>query len=503
MKLVIAMMQHETNTFSPLETDWGAFGRGLGQDAPPRDERVLELLAGTGTAIAAFIDAARGRNADVVTPIAAYAEPSGRVDQAAFDRIATVICDAVADGCDAVLLDLHGAMVTDEYPDGEGELLKRLRMVDSSVPIGVALDFHTNLSAEMVANATVITGYCTYPHVDMYETGARCARTIFRMLDGEVAPRMVWGRLPLLTAMVRQDPSREPMFAPMARAVAAESDGAVLNASVFGGFPLADIPQVGLSTVVVTDNDSAAGHALRDAILTDAWAGREGFRFDSEPLEKTVATAKALKDGPIVLADYCDNCGAGGPADDMTVIAEALRQGLDGVIAGPLYDPKALAILREAGVGATVTVAIGGNHAGSHSGAGGMSLELSGTVTAISDGRFFLEGEMMAGFPVDLRGAAVLETEALKLVVAGARVEPYAPQFFTHFGIEPRDGRFIILKSRQHFRAGFESIARHILLARGAGVCDENYAEKPFKHLHRPMYPLDPETKWISESDAL
>lgn len=496
-KIVIAMMQHETNTFSAIPTDWAAFGAGLGADGPVQGPAVARLFAGTGMAIGAFIDEARARGCEIATPIAAYAEPSGTVRHGDFERIAAIICDAVRAGCDAVLLDLHGAMVTTEQDDGEGALLHRLRRVDGDVPIGVALDFHANLSPAMVEAATVITGYRTYPHVDMYETGERCARTIFALLDGQARPRMVWGRLPLLAAMVRQDPAREPMLTPMTRAIDAEAGGRVLNASIFGGFPLADNPFVGVSTVIVTDGADAEGPRLRDAILAAAWSGRAGFAFTGEPVAETVATARTVTDGPVVLADYGDNCGAGGAVDDMSVIAEALRQGLDGILAGPICDPEALAAATDAGVGAPLSLTIGGKTPGQDAASTGLSLDLTGRVSFLGDGRFRLEGAMMSGFPVDLKGCAVIKTAPLTLIISGARVEPYVPQYFLQAGLDPADFKYIIIKSRQHFRAGFEPIARHILLARGRGACDENYHEKMFRRLARPIYPLDPETSFI------
>ena len=176
-------------------------------------------------AIGAFLDLAESRSAEISVPVVAYAEPSGRVLDTAFERIAERICSAVASGCDAVLLDLHGAMVTESWDDGEGELLRRIRAVDADVPIGVALDFHTNLTRNMVENATVITGYRTYPHVDMYETGRRAGQVLLRALKGEVEPRIVWGALPIITHLIRQTPARQPMKDVMDLAIAAEERG--------------------------------------------------------------------------------------------------------------------------------------------------------------------------------------------------------------------------------------------------------------------------------------
>ncbi len=496
MKIVAAVMQHETNTFSSLPTPYEAFAGATGLAEPPTGEDAVAAYGGTDCPFAAFLDLARAEGAEVATPIAAYAEPSGPVADAAFERISERICDAVAAGCDAVMLDLHGAMVCESHDDGEGELLRRIRHVAPDVPIAVGLDFHSHITAAMAENATVITGYRTYPHVDMYETGRRAGQVLLRALKGEVEPRIVWGALPLLTHLVRQTPARQPMKDVMDLAIAAEADGRVLSASVFGGFPYADIPHVSLSAVVVADGRDPAAEGLLNEVLALAWQRRADFVFRPEPLAASIAHAKDLGGGPIVIADHGDNSGAGGPSDDMSVIAEMLDQGLSDIVAGPIWDPEAVAILHEAGPGAQVSLEVGGKTATPSLGLAGRGLKLSGTVTSLSDGRFTITGPMMTGFAIDLGRTAVLDTGPLELIVSAHRCEPYDLGYIRHTGIDPAKKRYVVVKSRQHFRAGFEPIARHIVLAAGPGVCSSDHESFPFSRLKRPIYPFDPETTW-------
>ena len=499
MKVVVAMMQHETNTFSPLPTPYAAFAGATGHDRPPAGDDAIAAYGGVDFPFAAFLDLAREAGAEVVVPIAANAEPSGPVADTAFETIAGRIADAVAAGCDAVMLDLHGAMVTESHDDGEGELLRRLRAVAPDVPIAVALDFHSHLTDAMVDNATVITGYRTYPHVDMYETGQRCATTLLDCLARDVRPHMRWGALPIISHCIRQSPAQHPMKDVMDMAVAAEADGSVLNASVFGGFPYADIPHVSLSAVVVSPDDDGDGNGSRllDGLLALAWAHRDGFVYTPEPLEDAVAFAGSLDSGPVVLADHGDNSGAGGAADDMSAIREMLRQGLDDIAAGPIWDPDAVAALHAAGIGAEVTLEIGGKTDSPAIGLAGAPLSLTGRVANLTDGRFTIDGPMMTGFTVNLGPTAVLDTGALELVVSTRRCEPYDLCYLTHAGIDPARKKYLLLKSRLHFRAGFAPIARHIVPVTTAGVCSEAIAEFPFRRLRRPIYPLDPDTEWV------
>ncbi|MEE8275031.1 MAG: M81 family metallopeptidase [Alphaproteobacteria bacterium] len=494
MRLVIAMMRHETNTFSPVPTMLKSFAHASGMDAPVSGDEAIAVFGGTNNPLAAFLDLAREEGAEVVVPVAADASPSGRVAAAAFETMAGQICDAVAAGCDAALLDLHGAMVTESHDDGEGELLRRVRAVAPDLPIAVALDFHSNLGPEMMANASVITGYCTYPHIDMYETGMRAGRTLLGALEGAVKPAMVWRSLPMLTHTVVHSPSRQPMKDVMDKAISAEAAGSVLNASVFGGFPQADIPHVGLSAIVVADGDTGAAQALLDDLLALAWQRRADFVFESEPLEESIAYAKSLAEGPVVLADHGDNTASGGTQDVMAPLAEVMRQELDDVVAGPYCDPQSVARMIAAGEGAAVTLELGGKIDMPMLGLEGEPLTVSGTVARITDGRFKVTGPMMTGMTVDLGRTAVLDAGAVQIVVSEERSEPYDLGVFTHAGIDPTRKKYVLIKSRQHFRAGFEPIARHIVMVAGPGVTGSDIALFPYKDLRRPIYPIDPDT---------
>ncbi|MBU1358440.1 MAG: M81 family metallopeptidase [Gammaproteobacteria bacterium] len=492
MRFVIAVIRHETNTFSPIETPLGAFSRGTGADGPAYGLAAAEACRNTGCAAAAFIDIVCERGDEFVMPLLANAVPSGTVTAEAFESMAGTILEAVRHGCDAVMLDLHGAMVADGIPDAEGELLRRIRAVAPSVPIAVALDFHANLSAELMSHATVIAGYCTYPHTDMYETGVRAARTLMAKLIGQAEPRILWRALPMITHMLCQTPSRQPMKDIMDRAVRAEAEGEVLNASVFGGFPLADIPHVSLGIVVVADASRLEpARRLVDELAAMAWARRDDFVYAGEPLEQTIAHAKTLRDGPILLVDHGDNCGAGGPTDNMRVLSEVLDQGLEDVIAGPFWDPQAVARIVEAGEGRELTVDVGGRTDTPALGLRGRPLELKGRVRCITDGNYRVTGPMFTGMQLSLGRTAVIDVRGVSVMVCEKPQEPFDAGVFTHAGLDPTAARYVLIKSRQHFRAGFEQGARHILMVSGPGVCSSDYALFPFRHLRRPIHPLD------------
>src|SRR5262249_52597351 len=219
------------------------------------------------------------------------------------------------------------------------QLARPVRAGAPRPPIAVGLDFHSHMTARMVDNANVITGYRTYPHIDMGDTAQRAGRTLLRMLRGEVEPAMVWGARPMMTSTLVHTPSRQPMRDIMDMAIAAETSGAVLNASVFGAFPQPDIPHTSLSAVMVCDRRPDQGRALLDRLLGTAWERRQAFLYTGAPLASQIAHAKTLGAGPIVLVDHGDNTASGGTQDVMSVLEEVIRQGPDPVATWPTFHP--------------------------------------------------------------------------------------------------------------------------------------------------------------------
>ena len=488
MRLVIAQMKHETNTFSPVPTPLARFAHGA--PLPLEGEAVREAYKGTGTALGAFIDLADQAGAEAVFPVAGNAAPSAPVDDEAYEAMAGRIVAAVAKGCDAVLLDLHGAMVTRSHDDGEGELLARIRKVAPEVPIGVALDMHTNLFPAMGQLATVIAGYQTYPHVDMYETGVRAARPILNASPATMA----FGHRPMLPHVMRQSSLDSPNKEIQARAKEMERQGA-LSASFFVGFPHADIPYAGSSAVVVTNGDAAKARALCDELLDMAWQAREKFVYQVEPLEKALLRAKEIRSGPVMLLDHYDNCASGGTMDTMAVLGGILDAGLEDAAAFAIFDPQAVEQMKRAGVGARVTIPLGGRLEMPSLGLKGKPRTVTGNVRRIINGIYRNEGPMARGELADMGAAAVLDTGKVEIAVISRHVEPHDIASFRALGIDPAKKRYVMLKSRVHWRAGLGPLARAVIECAGEGVCTSDYSQLKFSRVRRPVYPLDPGTR--------
>jgi microcystin degradation protein MlrC len=446
--------------------------------------------------IGAYLDLAEARGAEIVTPIAAEAMPSGPVAADAYRRLTDPILDAVAKGgIDAALLDLHGAMVAEDEPDGEGALLENIRRLAPALPIAVTCDLHANLTQRMVRNCTALIGYKTYPHTDMHIVGRQVAQILFDAMAGLVRPVMAWGNRPLLAQTLRMGTADEPMKSLVEAARAAET-GTILAATVFGGFPLADMPEAGLSAIVVADGDRPAAEAARDALLDRAWQQRDDFLYHGEKLDQAVARAGTMTQGPVLLLDHADNCGSGGTQDVMTVIEEVLRQGLEDVAVAAVWDPEAVQAMQRAGIGSTVTVALGGKTDMPSIGLKGKPLTVTGKVKLLSDGEWTCRGKMYTGVKVMLGPTAVLDTGRVEIVVTSLHHEPWDIGIFTSVGIDPRAKRYLVLKSRIHYRAGFAELARATITCDGDGVTTSDNDKLRFAQVRRPIYPLDRPNHW-------
>lgn len=486
MKILIARLNHETNTFSPVPTPIEAF-------SPTYGEEAYRANKGMRTAMVAFIELAEGMGATLVTPVSAMANPSGPVHAAAYDELTRRIADA-APGCDAILLDLHGAMVAEHTCDGEGDLLARVRAAAPGVPVGVALDLHGNVTGKMVQNADVMVGFKTYPHIDMYETGEHAGRLLLQMLRGEARFRVCWHRLPLMSHTLRSTTLEGPMRDAVENARALEHSG-IPAVSVFGGFSLADIEAPCMSVVATCRiEDAPATQAAVDGLARQIWERRAEYVYRSEPLADSLRRARSLAEGatkPVLLLDHGDNCMSGGTCDTMDVLQAALELGLTGIAVGPLCDPEAVGRLIAAGKGAEVEIDLGNKVPLTSIGLAKQPLRLRGTVRAVSDGGYTVTGPIYTGQRCHMGRTVCLDTGAAQIVVTEQTHEPWDLGVFHCVGLDPTRFRFLLLKSRMYCRPVFVPLSAGLVECDSPGATTSDYARFPFTRVRRPVFPLD------------
>ncbi|HEU4437655.1 MAG TPA: M81 family metallopeptidase [Methylomirabilota bacterium] len=488
MRLFLAMLSHETNTFSNVPTDRAQF--------EARDLRyggeILEVYRGTGTCLGGMIGAAERLGATLVPSVAASASPAGRVTRDIYEHVKQrMLADLERAGrLDGVLLDLHGAMVPEGIDDGEGDIIAAVRkVVGPSIPIAVTLDFHGNLGRAMVEQADLLHGYKTYPHVDMAERGVEATERIAQMIAGRIKPTAAWRKPPLLPPLGRQRTAVGPMRRLYDLADEMEKDPKVLSISIFAGFPHADIPDAGLGIYVVTDDDPALAERLAGRLERVAWEHRREFMHAALPVKEAVARALAAEGRPIVLADMADNTGGGAAGDGTEILRELLAMGARGATVACIWDRAAVAACVEAGVGARVTIDVGGKVDDRH----GAPLRVTGIVRTLSDGRFVHRGPMMHGLPGRLGTTAVLDVNDVKVILISYRWQTLDPEMIRFVGVDPLQEKILVVKSTIHYRAAFEPIAKEIIEVDAPGLSSSNLSRFPYRRVRRPIFPLDPD----------
>ncbi|MFD1597802.1 M81 family metallopeptidase [Halobellus rarus] len=486
--VLVARIKHETNTFSSLSTGRAEFE----STSLFRGGEIVPEFRGTNTDLGGFLRVADEEGWEVVPTVAANATPGGVVTADALDAFVERLLAGIEESDpDAVLLGLHGAMVSERDRDGDGYILERVReAAGEDVPVMATLDLHANISDRMVDHADGLFGYDTYPHVDIGETGETAARAMAATLNGGLDPTIVVERAPLLPPLPVLQTADEPMASLLDAAGDAES-AQVPDVSVFGGFAYADVPEAGFSVVGVTD-ESLADETRDDCAGIAAEADDRRHEFDRSYTSVAEAVEEAsgwdATEGPLLLADIADNPG-GGSAEDGTVILEALLEaGVEDVAVAAIYDPAAVDAAVEAGVGESLSVELGG-----HIEDNGDPISVDAYVRSLSDGTYRNQGPMSTGLQVSFERTAVLEIDGIDVIVGSHRQQPYDPEVFRSQGVTPERQRVLVLKSTVHYRAAFEPIAGTIREVSAPGLCSPDLSSFDYEQVQRPKYPLDGE----------
>ncbi|MEO8038771.1 MAG: M81 family metallopeptidase [Betaproteobacteria bacterium] len=482
MRIAIGGFQHETNTFAPSKADFDAFARGGGWPPLLKGPEIFDGVAGINLPIAGFVDAMKSRHQLVPTAWAA-ASPSAHVTEDAFERIANLIVDGIrsAGPLDAVYLDLHGAMVTEHFDDGEGELLARVRaIVGPAVPILASLDLHANVTRRMVASAEAFVAYRTYPHVDMAETGARTAALLQRRFDGGPRPHVSMRRVPFLIPLGSQCTMLEPTRSIYRELPGVEGRG-VATASFTPGFPAADFPECG--PVVFAYGDDAEAVAVAADRLLEAVVARESA-FELEILTPEAGVRRAIAIAaravrPVVIADTQDNPGAGGNSDTTGMLRALVGADAQRAAIGLIVDPEAARAAHAAGEGIYVELALGGKSRVP----GDAPFQGRFCVERLSDGRFTCTGPFYRGARMALGPSACLRIGGVRVVVACEKPQLADQEMYRFVGIEPTREAILVNKSSVHFRADFAPIAEEILVCKAPGPMLADPADFPWKRL--------------------
>jgi microcystin degradation protein MlrC len=321
------------------------------------------------------------------------------------------------------------------------------------------------------------------------------AERLAQVIAGRIKPTAAWRKPPLMPPLGRQGTARGPMRRLYDLADEMERDPKVISVSLFAGFPHADIPDAGLGIYVVTDDDKALAERLADRLARVAWEHRHEFIHTALPVKDAVAQALAADGRPIVLADMADNTGGGAAGDGTEILRELLRVGARSATVACIWDAAAVQACVKAGVGASVTLDVGGKVDDRH----GAPVRVTGIVRTLSDGRFVHRGPMMHGLPGRLGATAVLDVNDVKVILISYRWQTLDPEMIRFVGIDPLREKILVVKSTIHYRAAFEPIAKEIIEVDAPGLSSSNLARFEYRRVRRPIFPLDPDTVYEPE----
>ena len=480
MRVFSGSIATETNTFGPMPTGLASFRDRGYYKAGEHPDRPTQF---SGPLWAARL---RGRELgwELFEGVVAGAQPSGVTTREAYE---TLRDELLADlrralPVDMVLLGLHGAMVADGYDDCEGDLIARVRgIVGPKVVIGGELDPHNHLTPQMVANADVLISFKEYPHTDVVERALELVDICAAKVQGKARPVAAVADCQMIVTM---HTSRQPARGFVDRIQALEGKDGVLSISVSHGFAWGDVPEMGTKVLVYTDGDQAKAKALARQLADELIGLREQLAVRSPGIDAALDEALAFEGGPVVIADGADNPGGGAASDSTFFLRRLVERGIGNAAVGPVWDPIAVRIAFEAGVGARLGLRIGGKI----SELSGHPLDLVCTVKA-------LHREMMmtglAGM-MPLGDCALVEANGVEIVLITLRNQALNTDLFTQLGCDLAARKIVIVKSSQHFYASFSKIAKHVIYGDAPGAVTSDLKTLPYRRIRRPKWPLDP-----------
>lgn len=487
MRIAIGGIMHESNTFAPQSADRQRFEEG----SLTTGDAMLPVWQDAHHEMGGFIAGANTYGYELIPTVMAWATPAGPVTDDVLDEVTSaIIVEAKQAHADGLLIALHGAMVTANHPSADTEVLRRLREAFPDKPIVASLDYHGNVSPGMAVYANALVGYQTYPHIDQRERGLLAAQLLTRAIKKEIRPVTAVAKRAMILNLLGQDTKREPMSSLMAKARQAERRPGMLSVSVMAGFPYADVPDMGPAVIAVSNGDERLARSVAEELADKMWDVRHELNVPCPSPAESVSLALRADRMPVLLIDLGDNIGGGSAGDGTVLLTEILRQRATHTIA-VLYAPAAVKAAKSLGVGKYFTGMVGGALDKLH----GAPVRVSGTIQSIHDG-IWVETEARHGGRRhnDQGETVVLSIDGPNtLVLNSLRTPPFSLGQITSLGLDPRAARMIVVKAAVAYKAAYEPIAGRVIEVDTPGVTAINPKHFDYKHIKRPMFPLDDE----------
>ena len=520
MKFAILGINHETNTFSVVPTTYSEFQK----SGILRGQQILDEFRDSNYTIAGYLQAAEELGFEAIPLMYASTGPIGTITKDAYDKLTDEMLAMLRNEgpWQGVLISNHGAAVSEEFPDMDGEFTRAVReTVGDNVPVGITFDMHSNISKAVVENTDICVVWRTNPHLDPKPRGRKTAELIFRSANGEIHPRQWIEMPPVVVNIVRQFTGDEPMKSIVDDCISANERQGILDTSVAEGYPYSDVAEMGMSWIAISDNDIEEARKAACWMASRAWEKRmdlnkpavevkEALKMAMEKYlgprvvgdedvipadgsaleapESTSSDRKASRTGPIILMDVGDNIGGGSSADSTFILAEAQRMGISSFLQ-TLYDPEAVAICVKSGVGTEVDISVGAKTDSMH----GEPVSVTGIVRTITDGRWEDTRPTHGGGRYFDGGVSVRldTTDGHTILLTSNRIGNTSREQMYSVGIYPEKFKIVVAKGVVSPRPAYQPIAGEVILVNTGGVTTSDLNYFTYQRRRKPLYPFE------------
>jgi len=490
-KIAIAELKQESNTSAAPTTieDFESFHLFY-------DEESIYQMRSTNSEISGFLQVLEGDQVEIHPVMATFAVSGGPVERKTFDELTSHLVAKLSEieNLDGLLLALHGALVTADFPDGDAEILRRIReAIGADIPISVTMDLHANLTQQKVELVRTISGFHTCPHVDLRETGIRAANLLLGIIKKNIFPKMHLVKLPLVIPASKHLDFEPGIYKDILDFAYLKKWQGVLDISIFTVQPWLDIADLGCAVLVIADSDPHISQKVSNQIAQNIWMRRTELT-SVNLLEPRIALVEAFafSSGPVVLSDLADGTMAGSPGDSPVVLKELIEMQPTKKVYVSIADPVFVEGIKGLQIGSHIDSKIGATWGAKYY----EPIEISGELISLSDASFKFSQRSYSGMRIDMGLTAVVRIGNIYLVATSKPATTTDPAFYTAVGLDVHEAQIVIVKTHAGFRDGYRDIAKKFYLLKTPGMSSDDIPNLPYKNISRPIFPWDQDTNW-------
>ena len=484
-RVAIGSFLQETNTFSPHKTKFSDFNFFYGKE-------FLKHANTEKTEVKGFIKILQKEKIEIVPTIGGWAVSSGKIKKKDLKKIInnfTKIFKKEVGKIDGIILALHGACAAEGCDSVDSYLIEQIRsIIGHKVPIMVSLDLHANITKSMVKNINAIVGYKTCPHIDTYETGKKTAKLMVQKLKEQIKPKTILKKIPMITQAENHLSDRGIFKKLIQQSKKIEKKNEILSVSIFAMQPWLDVKEAGWAITIVTNKKVLKAKSLAKKLAKDIWNSRHKFQSKLPSASDALRSGMLIKGGPITLGEGADGTMGGSSGDGVWILNSIIKNKLESEkSAVVVVDKKAVEKSIKKGLNKYITLNVGGSLNPKYN----KTLKVTGKIINITDGKFQYKGKVYNGRKVEMGRCVVLKINNINLLIAEKNMPTTDPEMYRSQGIEPREMKFVIVKSPLGLRTEYEPISKEVISVDTKGCCRADLTKLPFKVIPKSFFPFN------------